>query len=139
MFREFFDNGHIFQLSTRLPFSTHPFSIPDFMDRIQRVQNNKEKVCDKFRSLGQSLDSSSERGPTSGHLGQRKGAKKGVKMQRKFSAGVISISPLTTHLNESDGNHGFVSFKFHIVVQLHICVCKLHSNALWCLHHYALL
>ena len=49
MFREFFDNGHIFQLSTRLPFSTHPFSIPDFMDRIQCVQNNKEKVCDKYR------------------------------------------------------------------------------------------
>ena len=62
-------------------------------------------------------------------------------MQRKFSAGVISISPLTTHLNESDGHiyHRFFSFKFHIVVQLDICICKLHSNAMWCLHPYALL
>ena len=56
--------GHFLQLSTRLPFPTHPFSIPQFIHKIQCVPfhtdiKGKVYACDKFRSLGQSLDSSS--------------------------------------------------------------------------------
>ena len=48
--------GHFFQLSTRLPFPTHPFSIPQFIHKIQCVPfhtDNKGKVyaCDEYRSV----------------------------------------------------------------------------------------
>ena len=150
VFREFFDRGDIFQLSTRLPFPTHPFSIPQFLSKKSNVSYlTLEKVkcsCDKYScELWQILVLltnfrvwvNRSTAPTSGHLGLGVRAKKRLKMQRKFSAGVVSISGLPTHLNETQKFcfKMWLKFEREFYHMNSDSICRVSSTAMLCPRH----